>query len=72
MSAYRVATEPEFINIKRFEYDLRRVEEKYPDGAPSKVIAAGMCVKEEEIEDHMKRITAELQRLMGVYAPGDE
>ena len=47
----RVAEEADFVNCKRFNYSLDRLVEKYPDGAPSYVIAQALAMTEPEVEE---------------------
>ncbi len=45
-----INTDLEFIAIKRFDYSLTKFEERYPDGAPDHIIAAGLQIPEEDVE----------------------
>lgn len=55
-----------FVYSKRFNFSIEKLEERYPDVVPDRVIAAVMMITEDDVEAHYQRITRELQQLMGV------
>lgn len=58
--------DPDFVYLKRFDYSLKKVMLRYPDGCPTRVIAQALLMTEEDVELMHKRIIAKLQELMGV------
>jgi hypothetical protein len=62
----KIKNDPDFIYSKRFEYSLQKLLERYPDGAPTKVIAQVLCVTEEEIEEITQRAIIEIRTKMKV------
>lgn len=62
----RINTEKNYVNIKRFDYDIEKVLDRYPDGAPNKVIAAGLLMTEEEIEEVYQGVILKLRGAMKV------
>jgi hypothetical protein len=65
----RLEREPYFINIRRFGYDLRNLEQRYanePDGIPDHVIAQALQVDESTLAVWYKRVAKDLQTEMGV------
>jgi hypothetical protein len=40
----------DFIYSKRFDFSLKKLTERYPDGAPVKVIAQVLLISEEEVD----------------------
>lgn len=56
----------EFIALKRFDYSITKLEERYPDGAPDHVIAAALFITEEDVELQYQAIVAKLRAAMGV------
>ena len=62
----RVHTEPDFVNSKRHEYSLKKLEERYPDGAPDNVIANALMIKEEEVEPEFDKVVVKMRKEMGV------
>lgn len=62
----RILSDEEFVYSKRFGYSLAKVEERYPDGAPIRLIAALLLLTEEEVQDHYERIVSVLRNYMGV------
>lgn len=62
----QVQTDPAFVNAKRFEYNIAKVEEKYPDGAPDHVIADLLMMTEEEVEKEWDGLVLMLRNTMGI------
>lgn len=65
----RVNTEEDFINLPRFNYSLRELLEKYPDGVPEgprgdRLIGRALCMSEEEVRVTMDSIIRKLRRVM--------
>lgn len=61
-----VETEPDFVAIKRFEYSLTKLMEKYPEGAPTKVIAQALLITEDEVEELYQQIILKLRQALDV------
>lgn len=61
-----IDTDPDFVNLKRFDYSLEKVLEKFPDGAPTRIIAQALMITEDEVEDEYERIIAKLRTAMKV------
>ena len=68
----RIQTEPDFINLKRFEYSLENVLERYPEGAPPRLIAQALLMTEEEVEELYQRTVLKLRDVMKVDADAEE
>ena len=62
----KVHTEPDFVNSKRYDYSLQKLEERYPDGAPDNVIANALMIKEEEVEPEFDKVVIKMRAHMGV------
>lgn len=62
----RIETEPDYINIKRFDYSLAKLLERYPEGAPNRIIAHGLAIAEQEVEEMYQHAVARLRVSMGV------
>ena len=56
----------DFVYLKRFDYSLKKVMLRYPDGCPTRVIAQALLMTEEDVEIMHKQIIAKLQGMMGV------
>jgi hypothetical protein len=57
----KIETEPDFIYLKRFDYSLDRLIERYPDGAPNRVIAQALMMTEDDVEETFNSIIAKLR-----------
>ncbi len=62
----RVETDPKFIYSKRFENSLEKCLERYPDGAPDKVIAQVLLLTEDEVEEIYQKVVKKLQKALKV------
>jgi hypothetical protein len=62
----RLERDPDFVYLKRFDYSLKKVMLRYPDGCPTRVIAQALLLTEEDVEIMHQRIISRLQDLMGV------
>lgn len=62
----RIETERDFIAIARFDFSLAKLEERYPDGAPKKVIASALRMSEDEVEAAYQAAVLKLRAAMKV------
>jgi len=62
----RIETDPDFIAIKRFEYSLKKVLERYPEGAPTKVIAAALLMSEEDVEEMYQQVVIKMREKLKI------
>jgi hypothetical protein len=62
----RIHEEADYVFLKRYDFSLSRLVERYPDVTPDKVIAQALCIKEEHVEEEYERIVEKLRGLMGV------
>jgi len=60
----RLQSDPDFINIKRFDYSMKKLLERYPDGAPPNVIAQGLMMTEEELEVMYQNILGKMREII--------
>ena len=60
--AERVCADPDFIALKRFDYSLKTMLKRYPDGVPSdRLIAQALMVSEDELEEVYQDIVLKLR-----------
>lgn len=62
----RLEIDPDFVYLKRFNYSLRKLMLRYPDGCPTKVIAQALLVTEEDVEQLYSSAVEKMRNLMGV------
>jgi hypothetical protein len=62
----RVRHDPNFIYLKRFNYSLEELVERYPEGAPDRLIAQALLMTEEDVENLYNNIIAKMRRNMNV------
>lgn len=56
----------DFVFLKRFEYSLAAVLERYPDGCPDRIVAAALLLTEDDVEELYQRTIIKLRNIMGV------
>ena len=61
-----IDTDPDFIYMKRFDFSLEKFLDRYPEGAPVRVIAQALMMTEEEVEEIYERIVVQLRQAMNV------
>lgn len=49
-SKFLIENDPDYIAIKRFDYSLKKLLERYSDGAPTRVICQALQMDENEVE----------------------
>lgn len=58
--------DPDFVSLKRFDFSLKKVMDRYPEGCPDHVIASALLVSEEEVPILYEQVVTKLRNLMGV------
>lgn len=58
-------TDEDFIAIKRFDFSLSQLLERYPEGAPDSVIASALMIEEDEVALLYESIVDKLREIMG-------
>lgn len=61
-----IDTEPDFVYMKRFDYSLDKLMERYPDGAPTKIIAQAMMMTEDEVEELYQLVIVKMRQALKV------
>jgi hypothetical protein len=62
----RIASDPDFVNLKRYGYSLATVMSQFPDGCPDKVIAAALLITEDDVRTMKDEVALRLRELMKV------
>lgn len=62
----KIDNDPDFINIKRFDYSLKKLLDRYPDGVPDRIIAQALAMEPEEINKLFENILVKLREKIGV------
>lgn len=61
-----LCTDPDYIYCPRFDYSLAKLMERYPDGAPDRLIAQVLLITEEEVEASYQTVVMKLRKTLGV------
>ena len=63
----RIRYNPDFVNIKRFDYDLKKLLERFSDsGVPDHIIENALGLTQEEADALYKSIVEKLQKALNV------
>lgn len=63
----RIANDPDFVALKRYEYSLDKLLNRYQDSSiPDRVIAQALNLSETELEAVYTALIAKLRERMGV------
>ena len=57
--------DPDFIALKRYDYSLTKLMERYPDGCPDRIIASALMITEDDVEALHQEIVRKLRKAMG-------
>jgi hypothetical protein len=63
--AQRVLTEVDFIAMKHYGYDIKKLEERYEE-CPDHIIAKALLISEEDVVEETKKVILKLRNLMGI------
>ncbi len=62
----KLDAEPDFAFVKRYEYSMKVLEERYPEGAPDNIIAQALMIEEEQVEPALNKLIVKMRGLMKV------
>lgn len=61
----KLQEDPDFVCLRRYGYSVNKVLEKYPNGVPDHIIADGLMMTENELEERYKAIVTCLRARIG-------
>lgn len=59
-------TDPDFLHLKRFDFSMGKLLERYPEGVPDRIIAQALLMTEDDVEILYNQTVEKLRNLMGV------
>jgi glycerol-3-phosphate responsive antiterminator len=62
----KILSDHDFVNLKRYGYSVEKVLDRFPDGAPTKLIAQGLMMSEEEVEEMLQSVILKLRSALKV------
>jgi hypothetical protein len=62
MADPRLETDPDFILLKRYDYSLNKLLEKFPNGVPDEVAGSALGCSAEEIEEIYQGIVGRIKK----------
>lgn len=57
----KILEDPNYIALKRFDYSLSKLIDRYPNGVPNKVIGQALQLSEEEVEKLYQELLTKLR-----------
>lgn len=63
----RIENDADYVYLRRFEFSLVKLLQRYPEGVPDHLIAQGLLRTEEEIGELYEATVAKLRKFMGVH-----
>lgn len=61
-----LVTNSDWIYSKRFEFSLKKLLNRYPEGAPTKVIAQALMMTEDELQELEESIILKIRQQLNV------
>ena len=62
----RIRHDPNFVYLKRFDFSMEKLLDRYPEGVPNKLIAQALLITEEDVETIYNNIIEKLRKNMNV------
>lgn len=62
----KILEDPEFINAKRYNNNLKEMIDNFPNGCPDRIGASVLGLSLEEYEEKYEKALVKLRELMGV------
>ena len=62
----RVQEDPDYVDLKRWDYSLEKVVNHYPEGAPDRLVATALMITEDDVETCYQQIVLKLRNAMKV------
>lgn len=62
----RLYEDPDFINLKRFDFSLKKLLLRYPNGCPDRIIAQALMISEDDVQVTYDRVLGKLKEIFGV------
>lgn len=61
----KLQKDPNFIALKRFDYDIKQLEDRY-EVCPAHIIAQALLISEDQVEAEVQKVILKLRNLMGI------
>ena len=62
----KIVHDPSFVYLKRFDFNLDKLMDRYPEGVPNRIIADALMITEDDVEEIYVRIVEKLREIMKV------
>lgn len=62
----KINEDPNWVNAKRYNYDLKTMISRFPEGCPDRVIANVLGLSDEELQSKYLEALVKLRKSMGV------
>lgn len=61
-----ISEDPDFVYLKRFDFSLDKVLERFPDGVPNRMISQALMITEEEVDEIAQSAIIKIRQALGV------
>lgn len=58
----KIHEDPDFVLLKRYDFSIKRVTERFPEGASDRIIAQALGISEEEVNELYNAIINKLKK----------
>lgn len=65
-----IELDPEYVYLRRYDFSVTKLLERYPDGAPDHIIAQALLTTEDEVQRIYEGAVAKLREHLKVDASG--
>lgn len=62
--------DPDYVYLRRYDFSLAKLMERYPDGVPSHIIATALILTEDGVERIYQDAVLKLRQILKVDAAG--
>jgi hypothetical protein len=62
----KILHDEDYIALKRFNYSIKEIMERYPEGAPDRIIASALMVPEEDVQKIYDSAITKIRDLLGI------
>ena len=63
---HRIDNDSDFIALKRYNYSMKELIQKYPEGVPERVIAAALAMTEDSVSEMYEKVVIKLRHMLDV------
>ncbi len=62
----KIESAEDYVYLARFQFSMKKLLERYPDGVPNRLIAQGLLLTEDEVEAKFQAVIRKIRRALKV------